>query len=171
MKNRILSLVVALALVLSLVPATSASAGVTEVTDAAEHTSTITVTATVGSAYYVEVPATLAFTQEAVTVNATNYTYKAEGTIGVKGNIPSNQRVYVNIPSTMTLRDLDGAGSVEVTAALSLSKDKWTQSDLIDGGVVKTTYTESTLTAGADFVSAGSYSGDLTVAFGLEANP
>lgn len=166
--KKFLAILTAITVMFSVLPIVSASASETTVTDSSEHSQGITVSVGVSSTYYVSIPAdfSLALQETPVQYNAVDYSYTADYAVGVKGNIATGKKVYVR-PGTLTLRDEGGSGENEVTVEISQPKTEWTRSDLLDGGVVKNSYTNTEGHAYANITYAGAYSGTLTFTFGL----
>lgn len=168
MKKRIYSLIIMAALCISIFGSIPAAATTVDVSDTTEHTSSVTVSAIVGSSYSVSIPADFALTKqnEAVSYNDTDYMYYGTYTVGAKGNIPVGDVITIT-PSALVLTDEDGAGSNDVPVTIVQAKTTWTRAELMEAGVIKNTYTTTTGYTYANFVFAGSYSGSLTFTYQL----
>ena len=133
-------------------------------TDGTAQNATVPVTCEIESGYTVKLPAAIALAKNTVGNNVDN-NYAAGYTVSVQGNIASDK--YVNVQPTdvsnFVLSDTSGARTV--TPNVFANGVSWSATDLGDGSseVVKGSMIE------ADIPYAGSYSGTLSYAFGIDS--
>lgn len=143
--KKILALTLVLTLLLGTVPAQA-----NEYTT--DGTANCVVTATVASSYVVSIPATLSLSK-------VNSNYVGTYTVGVKGDVDSTHAVDITPNATVTL---SATGANDVVGQVTQAKTRWASNEIAANAFNTTT---GTVTAAIN--KAGSWSGNLSFAFGL----
>lgn len=125
----------------------------------------VPVTCEISSGYTVKLPAAITLAKNTVGDNV-DTNYAAGYVVSVTGNIASDQFVNVTPTKISDFVLSDGAGSRTVTPSVWANGVSWTPTELGDGSaaVDKGSMIE------AEIPYAGSYSGTLSYAFGIDAS-